>query len=232
MAWMVMVLLCSMSAASVRSVDLTVQRDAMGIDVVRSVLAKIKEVDKADRITTAAEKQVIGQFIREMAYVETVDGTDYPENARDGGIWGVNRELFERTQQYNLTELFNVISTAFCINWLDVQYSELRSPLHSGLAVRVELFRLYSTNQRLYGTANDQAKANFWTTHFNGIASQWLTRTQQLRNTEGTYIITPGSSFGFFLSVSVLVSVPISLAMHKHTNGRGFNSLKGELFLF
>lgn len=151
-----------------------------------SGLAKINEVDKVDKITTAAEKQVIEQFIREMAYVESVDGTDYPQNVHDGGIWGVSRELFGQIQRYNFPQLFNAISAAFCINWLDVQYSELRSPLYSGLAVRIELFHLYSTNQRLSGAASDETKANFWTRHFSGTAaSQWLTRTQQLRSTEG-----------------------------------------------
>lgn len=110
--------------------DLTLQRDARGADVVRAVLARLSEVNPVDTITTSAEKQVIEQFIREMAYVETVDGTDYPQNSIcDGGIWGVSRELFERTQQYGLPQLFAAISSAFCINWQDVQYSQLRSSL-------------------------------------------------------------------------------------------------------
>lgn len=186
MAWIAAVLLfCSVNSA--RSVDLTIQRDSMGADVVRAVLARLNEVDKVDRITTPAEKQVMEQFIREMAYVETVDGT---ENSRDGGIWGVSRELFEQTQQYNFPELFNAISLAFCINWLDIQYSELRSPLYSALAVKVELFQLHSVNQRLEGTATDEQRANYWMSYFDGTAvSQWLTRTQQLRNTEGNVIL-------------------------------------------
>jgi hypothetical protein len=183
--WSILVLiLCSIGIA--KCVDMTLQRDASGADVVRSVLTRLNEINDVDRTTGLAGQQVLEQFIREMAYVETIDGTSYPQNSRDGGIWGVSRELFEQTRRYNLPDLYNAISLTYCVNWRDIQYSQLRSPLYSGLAVRIMLFHLYSVRQQLRTSASDQERAAFWVRHFGGTAaSQWTNRIQQLRNTEG-----------------------------------------------
>ena len=177
--FLLLLLLLSRTSA----VDLTLQRGATGSDVVRSVLARLSELDSVIP-TTAVDRQVIEQFIREMAYVETRDGED---SSNEGGIWGVSSELFQQTKQYYNPSLFSTISTIFCIDWASVSYNDLRTPLHSGLAVRIHLFSLYSSfGQRLQATDTDEEKARYWTLHFSGTSMQlWVTRTQQLRRSEG-----------------------------------------------
>ena len=179
---LLLLLLSLTSGAS--AVDLTLQRDAAGSDVVRSVLARLSELDSSYGTTTiAVDRQVIEQFIREMAYVETLDG----EDSSEGGIWGVSRELFQQTKQYNNPRLFSTISSISCIDWASVSYDDLRTPLHSGLAIRIHLFSLYNPfYQRLQATTTDEGKARYWMLHFSGTSTQhWVTRTQQLRRSEG-----------------------------------------------
>ena len=182
------------------AVDLTLQRDAAGSDVVRSVLARLSELDSSYGTTTisAVDRQVIEQFIREMAYVETRDG----EDSSEGGIWGVSRELFQQTKQYNNPRLFSTISSISCIDWASVSYDDLRTPLHSGLAIRIHLFSLYgSFGQRLQATATDEGKAQYWIQYFSGTSAQlWVTRTQQLRRSEGTALEYAGGKARHFFS--------------------------------
>ena len=189
MAWLtaatfLLVLACSRSQG--RSVDMTLQRDARGADVVRAVQLRLDEANLFDAPTTSSERQVYELFIRETAYVESLDGSAYPLGIPDGGIWRINREVFQQTQQYNLPELFHRICRAFCINWVDVQYNNLRTPLYSGLALNIYLHHLYNTNRRLQDTATDADRAVFWVTSFSDrLVAQWLSRINDLRRVEG-----------------------------------------------
>ena len=187
MAWLtaatfLLVLACSRSQG--RSVDLTLQRDARGADVVRAVQLRLDEANLFDAPTTSSERQVYELFIRETAYVESLDGLEHPS---DGGIWRINRNVFEQTQQYNLPELFHRICRTFCINWVGVEYSDLRNPLYSGLALNIYLHHLYNTNRRLQDTATDADRAIFWVTSFgeSRLVAQWLSRINELRRVEG-----------------------------------------------
>ena len=168
-------------------VDLTLQRDARGGDVVRSVQSKLDDANLFNFPSSPAERQVYELFLREAAYVESLDGTQYPLDIRDGGIWRVSRRIFEQTQQYNLPELFEGICRAFCINWQNTQYTDLRNPLHSGLAVNIYLQHLHNTRSRLNTTATDMDRALFWVTSFgeSRLVAQWLSRVNRLRRVEG-----------------------------------------------
>jgi len=177
----VVLLLLAACPASSEGVDLTLQEDAAGPEVVRSVLSKIENANlSVGDLSRASEL-----FIRQSAFVESFDGSN---STGDGGIWRVGRKLFRQTQSYNYTELFSDICHAFCIDWLTIDYSYLRIPLYSGLAVFIQLFHLQATNRMLPDAASDVDRANFWVNHFFGkveIVSQWVIRVGQLRNIEG-----------------------------------------------
>lgn len=147
----------------------------MGADVVRAVQAKLEN----SNLFTFDESQVYELFIREAAYVESLDGR---EN-HDGGIWNVSRHIFEQTQQYNLPELYDGICDAFCLIWADIQYSDLRVPLHSGIAVHIYLHYLYNTS-RLQPTSD---KAMYWVTSFGEDRNvlHWSSRIEMLQREEG-----------------------------------------------
>lgn len=170
-----------------QNVDLTLQRDTRGADVVRSVQSKLDDANLFDGPSTSAERQVYELFTRETAYVESLDGEEYPLGIHDGGIWRVSRDIFQQTQQLNLTELFDGICRTFCINWMDVQYNDLRNPLYSGIAMSIYLHHLYNTNERLQETATDMDRAIFWVTFFgeSRLVTQWLSRINELRRVEG-----------------------------------------------
>lgn len=169
--------------------DLTLQAGARGGDVVRAVQAKLDNANVFDEQQTQAERQVYELFVREAAYVESMDGAEYPLGIRDGGLWRMSRDIFEQTQRYNFSALYDGICTAFCIDWMDVQYSDLSNPLYSGIAINLYLHHLYYiTNRRLMETATDMDKAVFWVTSFgqSRLVAQWLSRIDQLRRVEGT----------------------------------------------
>ena len=167
--------------------DLTLQRDGRGADVVRAVQSKLDDASLFDGPSTSSERQVYELFIRETAYVESLDGSEFPLGIPDGGIWRISREVFQQTQQYNLPELFHRICRTFCINWVGVEYSDLRNPFYSGLALNIYLHHLYNTNRRLRDTATDADRAIFWVTSFgeSRLVAQWLSRINELRRVEG-----------------------------------------------
>ena len=185
---LVLSLLCLVCSGHGQRVDRTLERDAIGADVVSSVLSKLDSASIFNLPTTLAERQVQELFFRELAYVESQDGAECPLGERDGGIWRISRRIFDLTQQLNLDEIFDGICRIFCINWRDIGYDDLRSPLYSGLAVNIYLHHLYLTNQSsLQGASTDMDRALFWTVSFgeSRAAPRWLSRIQQLRRIEG-----------------------------------------------
>lgn len=187
MAWLnfAVVILLSLACTSCQLepiTDMTLRRGEMGADVVRAVQAKLDQF-----VLFADQSQVYELFIREAAYVESRDGA---EN-HDGGIWRVSRDIFDQTQRYNLPELYDGISNAFCFNWMNVQYEQLRTPLHSGIAIHIHLHYLYNTSRtRLQATATDTDKAMFWVTVFGEVdrnETHWLSRIDTLRREEGKF---------------------------------------------
>lgn len=163
-----------------QTVDMTLRINATGADVVRAVQSKLNESDLFSA-PTSAERQVYEMFIRQAAYVESLDGAE----SHDGGIWRVSRSIFLQTQQVNST-LLDGICLAFCINWMAVQYSQLNIPLYSGIAINIYLHYLYS--QRLRVTDSDTDRAIFWVQSFgklSGSEDRWSSRIVQLRANEG-----------------------------------------------
>ena len=168
-------------------VDLTLDKTATGADVVRAVQAKLDGSQLFDA-PSPTETQVYKLFIREAAYVESLDGAENSPGIHEGGIWRVSRNIFHQTQQHNMTELLDGICRAFCIDWMNVRYSDLSTPLHSGIAISIHLLHLHS--QRIQVTASEADKARFWVSSFGNesrLEDRWLSRIAQLRNDEGKY---------------------------------------------
>ena len=121
--------------------DKTLVPEAKGADVVRAVISKIEASSHFINFDPAPTSS---SFMRAMAYVETRDGTTDDPNR--GGIWNVAKDLFRRTQtdadgmleiiimQLNQTHHQNYIGP---VDWKNLTYNNLSTPLYSGLAVRL-----------------------------------------------------------------------------------------------
>ena len=120
-----------------QGVDRTLQPEASGANVVRAVVNKIEAVFGDDN-----------QFLRRVAYVESIDGThrDTYRNGYHGGIWQVDELGFRDTQDVashpGLPARYDLIRQKFGINWPDVEWVDLRRPLYSGLAARLFLLNI------------------------------------------------------------------------------------------
>ena len=177
-------------SSAARGVDLTLVRGAMGPDVVRAVANKLDDINLFDSPSTSmADRQTIELLMRESAFVQSMDGTQFPLGIEDGGIWRISRDLFDRTRNYSYPELFDEICRTFCMDWMNVRYNDLQMPLYSGLATRIHLFHLFDTGQGIPGTATDMNRAIFWANAFGGdtSVSSWLSRVEDLRRVEGSY---------------------------------------------
>ena len=125
------------------------------------------------------------ELLRRIAYTETRDGTlsTTYRSGYHGGIWAVDEAEFLRTKnttQYRrLPAKFQQIQFHFGINWLTVQWRELRKPLYSALAARLVIYIAPSS----IPSADDlPGQAQFWVTHYNsdGDATAFVTTSSGL----------------------------------------------------
>ena len=121
-------------------------------------------------IGTLQQSGVFGNdngILRRIAYAETRDGTRADES-NGGGIWAVSESNFLRTQNteanVRLPMKLQQIKDAFGIDWLLVEWEDLRIPLYSIIAARLVLY----IAPRAIPSANDlQAQARFWVDNYN-----------------------------------------------------------------
>lgn len=162
-------------------VDQTTDPGASGPNVVRAVISRL---DAAGVFEESGNADLTNVFMRNMAYVETRDGTDYPDGNRNGGIWKLSRNKFQQTQRLDsdFPGVFDAVRREFGIEWQSLDYGELEKPLYSGLAVR-----LYLTY--IAGFIPPTARhATFWVDNFKEISvsiHEWLTAIEMLSETEG-----------------------------------------------
>ena len=127
-----------------------------GSDVVRAVVLKIESAFPTPSFAPGSS------FLRLIAYVETKDGTV----SSDGGIWNVNKKAFEGTKDTkanaNIKEKHDEIKKRFGVDWSQVQWSEMKKPLYSGLAARLVL---YNIPDAIPVELDGQAK--FWKTRYS-----------------------------------------------------------------
>ena len=119
-------------------------------------------------------------------YVETRDGT-LPRTFRDGyngGIWAVDENAFRSTQDTNsfarLPAKIQQIEELLQINWLDVEWRDLRKPLYSALAARLIIFNAPAS---VPPTNDLMGQAQFWMQYYNrnGEASNFVTTSSGLQ---------------------------------------------------
>lgn len=125
------------------------------------------------------------EILRRIAYVESRDGM-LPETFREGyngGIWAVDEDVFRRTRDTTtfkrLPAKIHEIEELLQINWRDVQWSDLRTPLYSALAARLAIFIAPVS----VPPANDiVGQAQFWIDHYNthGDAADFVTTSTGL----------------------------------------------------
>lgn len=134
------------------------------------------------------------ELLRRIAYTETRDGTlstTYRQGYH-GGIWAVDEDTFLGTkniiQHTRLPAKFQQIQLHFGINWLNVQWRELRKPLYSALAARLVTY----IAPRSIPSADDLlGQAQFWVAHYNrdGDASEFVTTSSGLEGERMYYYV-------------------------------------------
>ena len=128
-----------------------------GSGVVKEVVSKVQSLFGSDN-----------KILRRIAYVESKDGTDEStyRSGYDGGIWQVDQIGFKSTQDTQshpgLKRKHEIIKQNLGIDWRQVQWSDLRKPLHSGLAARLYLLKIPAP---IPATLKDQAE--YWKRYYN-----------------------------------------------------------------
>lgn len=137
-----------------------------GSEIVRVVVTKIESMFPTPSFAPGSS------FLRLIAYVETKDGADSKtyRSGFDGGIWQVEKKAFESTKNTKacpqLAAKHDEIKKRFGIDWSQVQWSELRKPILSGLAARLVL---YTVSDPIPVEVEGQAK--YWKTHYTSSAA-------------------------------------------------------------
>ena len=114
-----------------KQVDLTLEDDVSGSEVVEMVIAKISKIFDSDH-----------RLLRRIAYVETDDGTSgVPPGG--GGIWAVDEPKLKTVlTKPELVELHDEIDQEFEIEFNATEFTFLGKPLVSGLVARLYLYYL------------------------------------------------------------------------------------------
>ena len=149
-----------------QGVDLTLQREASGSNVVKAAVNRIQAVLNFDR--QLLESNFDLQLLRRIAYVESRDGThtDTYRPGYNGGIWQVDEDKFLSTQANTAlnVERHDAIREAFNIDWPSVQWSDLRIPLYSGIAAKLFLLNISDTEPI---PCDVPGQAAYWRTHYS-----------------------------------------------------------------
>ena len=124
-------------------------------------------------------------LLRRIAYVETRDG-NLPNTFREsynGGLWAVDEDAFISTKNVvenpRLRSKIRLIQQRLRINWLDVQWSDLRRPLYSALAAQIIIYNA----PRFIPPASDSiGQAQFWLEYYNrdGDITDFVTTSAEL----------------------------------------------------
>ncbi len=153
-----------------QGVDLTLQRESSGSDVVRAAVNRIQAVLSFDFDL---------QLLRRIAFVESRDGTDTDTYRPEyhGGIWHVDEDKFFSTQANSTpnVERHDAIRKSFNIDWPSVQWSDLRIPLYSGIAARLFLLNISDTETI---PCNVPGQATYWRTHYRVYCGKTCNETE------------------------------------------------------
>ena len=104
-------------------------------------------------------------FLRRIAYAETRDGTS--SSVQFHNIWAVSQEGLERTKISNhptLNVKRNLIALELDIDWLMVDWDDLKRPFYSALAARLLLFL---APELIPNFSDIPDQAQFWNQYYN-----------------------------------------------------------------
>jgi uncharacterized protein YegL len=160
-----------------QKVDLTIEPNAKGEDVVEAVVKKVK----ASGIFPKDN-----ELLLRIAYAETKFGNS-PNYFGDssGGIWKLDENALLKTQDTvahpSLTMIHYKIVAKFGINWRAVTKVDLLKPLYSGLAGQLFLKTL---PESIPGTIEEQAK--FWKKYYHkngsGTVDTFIADINEMQN--------------------------------------------------
>ena len=176
----------------VLAVDRTVEANAVGTDVVRAAISKIEDSD-----IFPSDKRLL----RRIAYVETADGESPPSSGNNGGIWKVELEDFELTQNDpDLADIRKEINAKFSAEfvstnvrgWESLAFRDLNRPLWSALAARL-LIHIVDKTVDLPTSSDIIGQADFWKMYYNeaGDVEKFRNDVEQLERDESE--LTPTS---------------------------------------
>ena len=171
------------SCVAGQAVDQTLIPETRGKYVVDAVVNRIQ-----DSVIFPDDNSLL----RRIAYVESSDGEDADtyRNGYDGGIWQMDLTRFQSTSDINshsdLQTKHEKIMQAFNIDWLNVQWVDLRKPFYSGLAARLYL----SNNATPIPLASDIiAQAYYWKDYFHssggGTVQKFVDNVTELERNKG-----------------------------------------------
>ena len=182
-----LLLVACISAEGVVGVDLTVQPEAGGTDVALASVARVQESEIF---------QADSRLLRRIAFAETGDGVafDTYREGYNGGIWQVDEDIFDQTQDTlahpELIQLHLQITSVFLVDWLNVNWVELRKPLFSALAARLYLVIVPET---IPMAGDVQGQAEYWKRYYNSdpsdTALQFVDSVNELES-EGNNLYT------------------------------------------
>lgn len=142
-------------------IDLTLQLEAAGTDV---VLASIGRIEQAGIFPSD------NRLLRRVAFAETRDGVDSDtfRAGYNGGIWQVDEDIFNQTQDTTanpeLLQTYQQLQVTFLIGWPNVTWADLRRPLFSALAARL-YFTIVDEPIPLAGDLRGQGE--YWKNNYN-----------------------------------------------------------------
>ncbi|XP_072039322.1 uncharacterized protein, partial [Amphiura filiformis] len=168
------------SSVSSQGVDKTRESETSGSDVVKATVAQIQN----SRIFPNDNG-----FLRRLAFVESQDGTDLNTYRSDyhGGIWQVDEYDFNLTKRSSTAErLHPLINLRFKINWMNVQWEELRKPLYSALAASLFLSTIAVPIPHI---SDINGQAAYWKEHYDtddgsGTIEDFVAAVEDLKSEE------------------------------------------------
>ena len=147
-------------------VNLTRIPETTGLEVVEMVMSQI-------RTSKIFESDHMYDYIRRITWVESCDGLNdsaYREGYH-GGLWQVDEPLFLVTQDNTsypiLTDKHKLVNDQFDVDWMTMQWKELRIPLWSGVAACLYMCTI---DEEIPSSISQQAE--HWSRNYNSKKEQ------------------------------------------------------------
>ena len=130
----------------------------------------------------------------------------------NGGIWQVDKAIFNKTQDVDshpeLAEIYAAVFRAFGVNWMaEVRWVDLRSPFFSALAASI-LFEI--VGEPIPNIGDLESQGEFWKRHFNS---------------------NPGDTVEDFVTKVDALELEGMYCMHQYTESSLYNVIDPSVFM-